>query len=90
MNNCVFSQIATSPQSNLMYGALRIDAPVGASTMKGNQFLNIGDYVKGGAVIQLYPSNGTFSNNIVHTNNGKYQAISAPSGWTLTNNTILP
>jgi hypothetical protein len=90
LKNCTFDQIANSPQSKLMFGVLRLDPNTPPTTITGCKFTNIGQYVLGGAVIQLLSPTGTLSNNEVHTDNGKYKTISAPKGWVLTNNTILP
>jgi parallel beta-helix repeat protein len=90
ITNNMFDGIAKAPQSPRM-GVLRLGPKVTTATITGNQFLNVGDYVQAGAVIQLLSPSGTFSNNVVNTDGGKYPAISAPnSGWTIANNTILP
>jgi hypothetical protein len=90
LTNTVFDTIGNAPQSTNMYGAIRLDPQVLTTTITGCQFTNIGPYIKGGAVIQLLSPNGTFSDNVIHTANGKYQGISASSGWNIANNTILP
>ena len=92
LRNSVFDGIATAPQTNLPYFALDLDPGVTSAILTGNQFINVGPYLGAGAVvIQLKPPSGTFSNNIIDTANGKYQAIDiqTPSGWIVRNNTII-
>jgi parallel beta-helix repeat protein len=92
VTNCVFDGIATAPQTNLPYFALDLDPGVASAMLTGNQFINVGPYLGAGAiVVQLKPPSGTFSNNIIDTANGKYQAIyiKTPSGWIVRNNTII-
>jgi hypothetical protein len=90
LKNCTFDQIANSPQSYHMFGVLRLDPNVSPSTITGCKFTSIGQYVLGGAAVQLLSKTGNFSYNTIETANGKYKAIQAPQGSTLMNNTILP
>jgi parallel beta-helix repeat protein len=90
VTNNIFNGIAQTQVKGTMYAAFDLDASNSGSSITGNQFLNIGPYLQGGVVVRLDPSSGTFTNNIIHTNNGQYTAYSASSGWTIQNNTILP
>jgi parallel beta-helix repeat protein len=90
ITNNIFDGLAQSPTGNTMYGALRLDPQVGTATISSNQFKNVGGYVKGGAVISILSPSGTINNNVIDTYNKKYQAISAPLGWMLIDNTVFP
>ena len=59
-------------------------------SITGNTFTNVGPYLSESSTIELAGGGGTFSNNTVSTGNGKYNPISAGSGWTLLNNKIVP
>lgn len=72
-------------------GGAAVDVSAGsAHSITGNSFTNVGAYLTESNVIELTGGAGTFSNNTVSTSNGKYKAISAGSGWTVSNNTIIP
>jgi len=91
VTNCTFDTIAAAPTPDNMFGALRFDSQLVTATISGCEFRNIGQYMKGGAVIQLLSPQGKLTGNIVHTYNGKYRAFDTPqTGWTVQNNTILP
>lgn len=89
MKNSVFDGIPNALQTNAPYWVFGLDPGVASAIVTGNQFINVGPYLRAnGVIIELRPSSGTFSNNIIDTANGKYPAIDAQSGWTLQNNTI--
>jgi parallel beta-helix repeat protein len=90
LTGCSFNNIATTPQTKNMFGALRLAQEVGSAVITGCSFTNIGPYIQGAALVQLLSEYGTLSGNTIHTDNGKYKAISAPSSWTIGENTILP
>ena len=59
------------------------------NVITGNSITNVGAYLAESSVVNLGGGGGTFSNNTVSTDKGKYKAISAGSGWTVSNNTII-
>lgn len=99
VTNSTFDLLAQNPpvKSGVQNGMVYVSA-VGPVIITGCSFTNIGAYCilgTGGApqpVVQLYvPTgfvSGTFSNNTVQTDGGKYTPIVSSAAWVVSGNTI--